>query len=358
MHIPADLAIFPFAAYWWFYLAFIGFVLGVLVLDLGVFHRKAHEVKFKEAAVWSTIWVSLAMCFAFGFWQYCRANLPHHGPLLAHLAATGIPESGLPEAIRRIADQCALEFVTGYIIEQSLSVDNLFVFILIFNYFGVPRAYQHRVLFFGILGALVFRAIFIAIGAGLMQFHWVQWVFGGFLIYTGGRILFGGGGDPEPGKNPIIGMMKRWMPVATEMHGQKFIVSIDGVRHATPLLVCLACMEVTDIVFAVDSVPAIFAVTHEPLIVFTSNLFAILGLRSLYFLLSGLMNRFWALKYGLGIILAFVGLKMVLLNHLAGGKFPIGISLSIILGTLAVAVITSLLFPKGAAPEGGDGTAS
>ncbi|MFM7181158.1 MAG: TerC family protein [Verrucomicrobiales bacterium] len=356
MHITPGLALFPFATYWWFYLVFIAFVIGVLVLDLGVFHRKAHEVKFKEAAVWSVIWISLAMVFAFGFWQFCRANLAHHDGLLAHFASMGIPESGWKEASLQVADQCALEFLTGYVIEQSLSVDNLFVFILIFGYFGIPRAYQHRVLFFGILGALVFRGIFIAIGAGLMQFHWVQWVFGAFLIYTGGKILFGGDNHPEPEKNPIIGLLKRWMPVTPELHGQKFIVHIHGIRHATPLLVCLACMEVTDIVFAVDSVPAIFAITSEPLIVFTSNLFAILGLRSLYFLLAELMNRFWALKYGLGLILSFVGLKMLLLNHLAGGKFPIGISLALILGTLALAVVVSLLFRKGTDEDlaGGD----
>lgn len=355
MPIPPGLALFPFASYWWFYLVFIAFVVGVLVLDLGVFHRKAHEVKFKEAAVWSAVWVSLAMVFAFGFWHFCRTVLPGHEGLLAHFRAVGIPENGWNEASLRVADQCALEFVTGYIIEQSLSVDNLFVFILIFGYFAIPPAYQHRVLFFGILGALVFRGIFIAVGAGLMQFHWVNWIFGAFLIYTGGKILFGGDAEPEPEKNPVIGWLKRLIPVAPDLHGQRFLVNLHGVRHATPLLVCLACMEVTDIVFAVDSVPAIFAITNEPLIVFTSNLFAILGLRSLYFLLAGLMDRFWALKFGLGLILSFVGLKMVWLNHLAGGKFPIGLSLSIILGTLALAVVASLLLPKPAGPGGNDG---
>lgn len=358
MHLPPSLSLFPFAEYWWFYGVFVGFVFGVLALDLGVFHRKAHEVKFREAAIWSAIWMSLSMVFAFGFWRYALAKLPDYQPLLDHFLSLGIPQADWPQAAARVADQCALEFVTGYIIEQSLSVDNLFVFIIIFTFFGIPARYQHRVLFFGILGALVFRSIFIAIGAGLMQFHWVNYVFGAFLLFTGVKILFSDDAAPEPDKNPVIRWLKGLMPVTPELHGQRFLVQVDGVRHATPLLVCLLCMEVTDIVFAVDSVPAIFAVTREPLIVFTSNLFAILGLRSLYFLLAGLMDKFWALKYGLGIILSFVGLKMVVLNNLAGGKFPIGISLSIILGTLAVAIVVSLVFPKAPAhpelPDEGD----
>lgn len=346
MPLPSSFSLFPFAGYWWFYILFVIGVFAVLAIDLGVFNRKSNEVKFKEAAIWSAIWMSLSMVFAFGLWRYALAKFPVYQPLLDHFAANGIPQSEWPGLCTRLANQSALEFITGYIIEQSLSVDNLFVFIIIFSFFGIPARYQRRVLFFGILGALVFRSIFIAIGASLMQYHWVNYVFGAFLLFTGVKILFSGDSEPDPDKNPVTRWLRRMMPVTPELHGHRFTVVLNGVRYATPLLVCLVCMEVTDIVFAVDSVPAIFAVTHEPLIVFTSNLFAILGLRSLYFLLAGLMDKFWALKFGLGFILSFVGLKMVLLNHLAGGKFPIGISLGIIVGTLAVAIIVSLIFPK------------
>jgi len=342
-----NLLLFPFTDYWWFYGIFTLFVLGMLALDLGVFHREAHVVSIKEAAGWSVAWISLAMLFCFGFWQYCQWKLPQYEPLLADLAARGITDSAAIAAeTALLANQTALEFLTGFVVEKSLSVDNIFVFIVIFSYFAIPAKYQHRVLFFGILGALVFRIIFISIGAALMQYEWVIWIFGVFLILTGIKILFAPEKPIDPEKNPVIRLLKKMLPVTPTLEGDKFFLRKDGVLFATPLFVCLVCIEISDIVFAVDSVPAIFAITKEPLIVFTSNVFAILGLRALFFLLAGVMHKFWALKIALGVILLFVGSKMVWLNHVFGGKFPIAWSLGIIGGLLAASVVVSLLFPK------------
>jgi tellurite resistance protein TerC len=240
-----------------------------------------------------------------------------------------------------------LEFLTGFVVEKSLSVDNIFVFVVVFGYFGIPRALQHRVLFFGILGALICRVIFIGLGAALMQYHWVLYAFGVFLIFTGIKIFFADEKPLEPEKNPFVRTLRKFLPITPTLEGQNFFVRRDGVLYGTPLLVCLVFIEVTDIVFAVDSVPAIFAITKEPLIVFTSNIFAILGLRALFFLLIGVMHKFHLLKFGLGIILTFVGLKMVWLNSLfEDGKFPIVWSLGIIGGVLTISVVASLMFPK------------
>jgi tellurite resistance protein TerC len=349
-----DLLLFPIADYWWFYGLFTLFVLGMLALDLGVFHKEAHEVSMKEAATWSVVWISLALLFCFGFWHYAQWKLPQYPPLLEALAANGVTETAAIAAeTTRLANQSALEFLTGFVVEKSLSVDNIFVFVVVFGYFGIPRAYQHRVLFFGILGALVCRVIFIALGAALMRYHWVLYLFGAFLIFTGIKIFFADDKPIEPEKNPFVRTLRKFLPITPTLEGQKFFVRRDGVLHGTPLLVCLVFIEVTDIVFAVDSVPAIFAITKEPLIVFTSNIFAILGLRALFFLLIGVMHKFHLLKYGLGIILTFVGLKMVWLNSLfPDGKFPIVWSLGIIGGVLTLSVVASLLFPKAAAsPE-------
>jgi len=328
--------LFPFADYWWFYGLFTLFVLGMLALDLGVFHRDAHEVGVKEALGWSTVWISLALAFGYGLYQYALWQFPLD-PRLA----------GLDHAA--LAKQTGLEYLTGFVVEKSLSVDNIFVFVVVFSYFGVPAKYQHRVLFYGILGALFFRIIFISLGAALMQFHWVILLFGGFLILTGLKILFAPDKPINPEKNPLIRLLRKLMPVTPQLHGQNFFVKLDGLWHATPLLVCLVSVEVTDIIFAVDSVPAIFALTREPLIVFTSNVFAILGLRALFFLLAGVMHKFRFLKYGLGLILVFVGLKMVWLNDAFGGKFPISWSLGIIGGLLAASIAASLLIPAKAA---------
>ena len=333
----AYIPLFPFADYWWFYSAFLLFVLGMLALDLGVFHRKAHAVSVKEAFAWTMVWISLALAFCVGLYFYAQWKLPLDPRLL-----------GLDHAA--LAKQTALEFLAGYVIEASLSVDNIFVFVVVLGYFAVPAQYQHRVLFYGILGALVFRAIFISLGALLMQFHWVILLFGGFLILTGVKILFAPEKPIEPEKNPVLRLLRRLMPVTPAMHGDKFLVRLNGVWHATPLFVCLVFIEISDIVFAVDSVPAIFALTREPLIVFTSNAFAIMGLRSLFFLLAGVMHKFRYLKYGLGLILVFVGLKMVWLNEAFGGKFPITWSLGIIGALLAASVGASLLIPARKAP--------
>ncbi|HEX9961029.1 MAG TPA: TerC family protein [Pyrinomonadaceae bacterium] len=316
------MSLFPFADYWWFYGIFLLFVLLMLALDLGVFNRKAHVVSFKEATVWSVVWVALALAFNFIFYQYASSKFG---------AETGW--------------QAALEFLTGYVIEYSLSIDNIFVFVLVFSYFRIPPEYKHRVLFYGILGALVFRALFIALGSALMQFHWIIYLFGGFLIITGIKMMFSHSEEIEPEKNFLIRIFKRFMPVTHEIDGKNFFVRKEGILHATPLFIALLFLEATDIIFAVDSVPAIFAVTNEPLIVFTSNIFAILGLRSMYFMLAGAITKFHLLKYGLAVVLVFVGLKMVWLNDYYGGKFPISWSLLFILGTIALSVVISLIFP-------------
>ena len=331
-----NIDLFPIHDYWWLYLAFTGFVLVLLALDLGVFHRKAHVVSFKEAATWSVVWVVLSLLFNYALYQYALWKFPQDPRLMA------IP--GFDPAAS--ARQVGLEFLTGYIIEKSLSVDNIFVFVVIFTYFAIPAIYQHRVLFYGIIGALIFRAIFIAMGSVLMQYGWVVLIFGAFLIFTGLKMFFAPERGLEPNKNPLIRLFRKFVPVTQELHGQSFFVKLNGLRHATPLLITLLFVELTDVIFAVDSVPAIFALTKEPLIVFTSNVFAILGLRAMYFMLAGAVDKFYLLRYGLAVVLVFVGLKMVWLNDLFGGKFPIEYSLGIITGVIAGSVILSLLIPR------------
>ena len=328
--------LFPFSEYWWFYLSFIGLVVLLLALDLGVFHRKAHVVGFKEAATWSVVWIGLSLLFNFALYNYASWKFAQDPRLLA------IPGFDASAAAWRVS----LEFLTGYVIEKALSVDNIFVFVMVFSYFGIPAKYQHRVLFFGILGALVFRAIFVAIGSALMQYQWVVVVFGVFLIFTGIKIFVAKEKPVDPEKNFLIRLLRRVLPVTPDLQGSKFFAKMNGRTFATPLLVALLFLEATDVVFAVDSVPAIFAVTSEPLIVFTSNIFAILGLRALFFMLAGAVDKFYLLRYGLGAVLVFVGLKMVWLNQLFDGHFPIWLSLSIILALLFLSVALSLAFPK------------
>jgi len=338
--MPIEL--FPFQHYWWFYAGFTAFVLLLLALDLGVFHRDAHEVGFREAAAWSGVWVSLALAFAYGLYRYALWKFPQD-PRLA-----GWPGFDPTAAARDIA----LEFLTGYIVEYSLSVDNIFIFVLVLGYFAIPAQYQHRVLFYGILGALAFRAVFIALGSVLMQIHWIVLLFGAFLIFTGIKMMVAPEKGLEPERNPLIRLFRRFVPVTPEFHGQRFFVRMNGVLHATPLFITLLFVEVTDIIFAVDSVPAIYALTDEPLVVFTSNIFAILGLRAMFFMLAGAVDRFHLLKYGLSVVLIFVGLKMVWLNQWYGGKFPITYSLGFIGAVLAGSVILSLLTrkPRGVTP--------
>ena len=335
----ADALLFPFADYWWFYAGFTAFVLLLLALDLGVFHRQAHEVSFKEAATWSVVWVTTALLFNYGFYLYAASTFPVDPRLAA------IPGFDAAAAARQVG----LEFLTGYVVEKSLAVDNIFVFVVVFTFFAIPAKYQHRVLFYGIIGALIFRAIFIALGSVLMQYKWVVIVFGAFLILTGVKMFFAPEKGIHPDKNPLIRLFKRFIPVTPHLHGQSFFVRIKGRTFATPLFVSLLFLEMSDIIFAVDSVPAIFALTREPLIVFTSNVFAILGLRAMYFLLAGAMDKFHLLKFGLAVVLVFVGLKMVWLNEAFGGKFPISWSLGIIVGVIVLSVAASLAFPKKAA---------
>jgi len=329
--------LFPFAQYWGFYLGFTGMVLLLLLLDLGVFHREAHEVSFKEASIWTVVWISLALLFGVGLYGYALWDLPGETRL------TAIPGFQADAA----AWQVFLEYLTGLVVEKSLAVDNIFVFVVVFNFFAIPPRYQHRVLFYGILGALVFRALFIAAGSVLMQYHIVVIVFGAFLILTGLKILFAPEKPIDPDRNPLIRLLKRFLPVTPTIEGQRFFLRREGRLFATPLFVALAFIEISDIIFAVDSVPAIFAITKEPLIVYTSNVFAILGLRAMYFLLAGVVHRFRMLKYGLGLILVFVGLKMVWLNELYGGKFPISWSLGIIATLLFGSIALSLIVTRG-----------
>ena len=328
--------LFPFAQFWWLYGLFTLVILALLTLDLGVFHRKAHAVTFREAAAWSAVWVALALVFnyalhQFSLWQFAR------DPRMSGAAAFSPAES---------ARQVALEFLTGYVIEKILSIDNIFLFVVVFGFFAIPPVYQHRILFFGVIGALVFRSIFIAIGSALLDYHWIIYLFGGFLILTGIKMLFAQGMTLDPDRNLLVRLLRRALPVTAETHGSKFLVRIKGKLYATPLLLALLFVELSDIVFAVDSVPAIFAITREPLIVFTSNVFAILGLRSLYFMLAGAVHSFHMLKYGLALVLVFVGLKMAWLNELFGGKFPVVASLAIIGGIVALSIALSFLLPK------------
>ena len=289
------------------------FVLGMLALDLGVFNRKAHEVRFKEALTWSIVWVALSL--AFNWWIY-----------------------------HKFGSQKALEFLTGYLIEKALSVDNIFVFVVLFASFAVPKIYQHRVLFWGVLGALLMRAIFIGLGAALVsRFHWIMYVFGAILIYTGIKLMKEGEAEPHPEKNPIYKFARRLMPATPEYHGKHFVIIKDGRRYATPLLLVLIAIEATDVVFAVDSIPAIFAITTDPFIVYTSNIFAILGLRAMYFLLAGVIDKFHFLNIGLALVLIFVGVKMIIADWY---KIPIGISLGVIAGVLILSVVASMIWPK------------
>jgi tellurite resistance protein TerC len=297
----------------WPWVLFTVFILGMLALDLGVFHRDAHIVTKKEAAIWSTVWMLLALTFNAGIYYFSGSER-------------------------------ALEFLAGYLIEYSLSVDNIFVFILIFSYFSVPESYRHRVLFWGILGALIMRGMFIIVGAALLhRFHWIIYLFGAFLVFTGIKMLIKEETTVHPEDNAIIKLLRRLMPITANYEGQRFFVFREGKRFATPLLVVLLTVESTDLIFAVDSVPAIFAVTKDPFIVYTSNVFAILGLRALYFLLAGVMDLFCYLRYGLGLILSFVGIKMMLADVY---KIPIGISLGVIATVLALTIVLSLLFPR------------
>ena len=292
-----------------FWIFFNLFVLIMLALDLGVFHRKSHDVSVKEALTWTFVWIFLALVFngIIYFWR---------------------------------GQQQALEFFTGYLVEKALSVDNIFVFVVIFTYFGIPSRYQHKVLFWGILGALIMRVIFIFAGVALIEkFHFTIYFFGALLIFTGYKMFGNSHTKMDPGKNPVLKFFKKLMPVTSELQQDKFFVKLDGKKFATPMFLVLIIIETTDLIFAVDSIPAILAITQDQFIVYTSNVFAILGLRSLYFALAGVVHRFWLLSYGLAIVLIFVGIKMLLVDLY---KIPVEWSLMFIAAIITTSIVLSL----------------
>lgn len=311
----------------WMWAAFVGFVLAMLAVDLFlVGGNKAHKVGFREAAAWSFVWFALAMLFSLGLWWYLKG-------------AYG----------SEVADVKALEFLTGYLIEKSLAVDNIFVFLMIFGFFAVPAEYQRRVLIYGVIGAIVLRAVMILAGAWLVQeFHWILYLFGAFLVVTGVKMLMFAEVEPDLAQNRLLNWVKRRMRLTPDYRGEKFWVRENGVHVFTPLFLVLVMIELSDLVFAVDSIPAIFAITTDPFIVFTSNIFAILGLRAMYFMLAGMADRFHLLKYGLALVLVFVGAKMLIVDLY---KIPVGLSLGIVGLIIATFMFASLwVTRKQAAP--------
>lgn len=297
------------------WISFIVFILFAVGLDLRVFHRKAHKIALREALLWSAVWIALAVIFGLWIW-------------------------------REYGQQPALEYFTGYVIEKALSVDNLFVFLVVFQMFAVPEEFQHRVLGYGILGALLMRGAMIAAGAALVErFNWILYLFGAFIIYAGIHMLVARKAESHPEKNFLVRFFNKHLRLTTDFRGQKFFVRENGVRLATPLFLVLLIVEITDVTFAVDSIPAIFGITRDPFIVFTSNVFAILGLRALYFLLAGVLDKLAYLKVALGLVLVFVGGKMIVDDWV---HISVGVSLSIVMGMLAIAVVASLLLkPQG-----------
>ena len=302
----------------WAWAAFLSGVLLMLALDLGVFHRKAHVVKVKEAAFWTGVWVTLSLTFGYVIYRW-------------------------------LGQEKAVEYLTGYVLEWSLAVDNIFVFVIVFNFFRTPLKYQQRVLLWGVLGALVMRGLMIGVGVTLIEnFHWILYVFGGFLLITGLRMLFGKDDhDTDLSSNPAIKLVRRVFKVSPEYDGQRFFTVRDGVRMATPLLLVLVVIEFTDVIFAVDSIPAIFAITTDPFIVFTASIMAVLGLRSMYFLLAHVVHRFVYLQTGLAFVLVYIGVKMLLLDVV---HIPALVSLAVIVSVLAVSVVASLVWGKPQVP--------
>ncbi len=300
---------------WWMWAGFAGIILLLLLVDLiFVGGGKQHKVSLKEAALWSVVWVSVALLFNFAIWWYLDVN------------------SG-----REIANEKALEFLTGYLIEKALAVDNVFVWLMLFSYFAIPSELQRRVLLFGVLGAIIMRTGMVFAGSWLItQFHWVLYIFGAFLLVTGAKMLWLADKDPDLNKNPLLRWIRNHFPITDKLHGEQFFVYQNGIRYLTPLFVVLILVEISDLIFAVDSIPAIFAVTTDPFIVLTSNIFAIMGLRAMYFLLADFADRFAFLKYGLAVILIFIGTKMLLIDLV---KIPIGYSL----GTVALILISSII---------------
>jgi len=303
---------------WWMWAGFLAIVLVMLAIDLFVVGGgKQHKVSFKEAATWSVVWVSVSFLFAAALWWHLDGS-----------------------AGREVANQKSLEFVTGYLIEKSLAIDNVFVWLMLFSFFGIPLELQKRVLVLGVLGAIVLRTVMIFAGAWLItQFHWLLYIFGAFLLVTGIKMWWFAEEKPDMANNPLIRWLRGHMKIADELHGEKFFIWKDGVRYATPLLLTLILVEISDLIFAVDSIPAIFAITADPFIVLTSNVFAILGLRAMYFLLADMADRFSLLKYGLAAVLVFIGVKMLLIDLY---KIPIGFSLAVVATFIGISIGMSL----------------
>ena len=319
-------------ANWIFWILFNVFVLAMLALDLGVFHRNKHVVAFREAIGWTIVWIALAGAFAVLIYFFGHT-------------LTGNPV--------RPNSELTLEFLTGYLIEESLSVDNLFVFLVIFRYFAVPRKYQHKILFWGVVGALVMRGIFIIVGIKLLNaFSWLIYLFGAILIYSGIKLLGQEDKEIEPEKNIVLRIFRKFFRLTDNYEDDKFFVVRQGIRYATPLAVVLVMIETTDLLFATDSIPAVLAITREPFIVYTSNVFAILGLRSLYFALAGMIEVFHLLRYGLSVILILIGVKMLASHYV---KIPIGIALGAVAGVLMISIVLSLVFPKKTSSGGAAG---
>ncbi|MFN9993141.1 MAG: TerC family protein [Phycisphaerales bacterium] len=325
----------------WMYAGFLALVAVFLVLDLGVFHRKTHVISMKEALGWTVVWVVAALAF----------NVLIYFAYENHWLGIGQAVPQLDGTVRDVSGfEASKLYLAGYLVEKSLAMDNVFVIAIVFSYFAIPALYQHRVLFWGIIGALLMRGAMIALGAQLIrEFDWIIYVFCGFLILTGIKMAFAGDEQIDPAKNPVVRLVKKFVPISDQLDGEKFFTRVNGIRMATPLFLALVVVEFTDLIFAVDSIPAIFAITADPFLVFTSNIFAILGLRSLYFCLASMMGKFRYLKPSLVAILLFVGVKMLLVHT----KFKIdtGVSLGVVVGILCVGVIASLLKP---APSGNE----
>jgi tellurite resistance protein TerC len=312
---------------WWMWTGFAVFVVVAIAIDLLVMEKQgAHKVTTKEAIGWSSLWFSLAFVFVALLWWYLNSTQS-----------------------RDVANEVSMQFITGYLVEKSLSVDNIFVFLMIFSYFAIPAEFQKRALIIGIVGAIVLRAILILIGAWLLaQFHWVLYVFGAFLVFTGIKMWLAAGKEPDVAQNPVLLFLRKRMKITTQFDGEKLSTMIDGVKHYTPLFVVLVLIGTTDVIFAVDSIPAIFAITDDPFIVLTANIFAILGLRALYFLLADLADRFHLLAYGLALVLVFIGAKMLLLDVY---KINIGIALAVTAAIIATSMIASLYVTRAKPPH-------
>ena len=306
-------------ATWWMWAGFGIFVIAMLSVDMLLLGRKgSHKVGAKEALTWSLVWFTMALLFGAGLWVW-----------LEHSAG------------RAVADTKVMEYLTGYLLEKTLAMDNIFVFVMIFSYFAVPQEFQKRILLYGVLGAIILRAIMIALGAWLItQFHWVLYIFGAFLLITGIKMFIFADHDPNLAKNPLLKWLKNHMRITEEYHGEKFWIMKNGVRWFTPMFLVLVLIEFSDVIFAMDSIPAIFAITSDPFIVFTSNIFAILGLRALYFLLADMANRFHLLKFGLAVVLMFVGTKMLIVDWY---KIPVAISLAVVITLLGTSILLSLM---------------